>query len=455
MAFTSLRSFNTPPTSRLLHLTLLTVMAALLLSACKREQAGRPAPPPAEVEVYVAEPGSIPVTYEYIGQTQANQQVEVRSRVQGVVWEQGFEEGTSVTAGQFLYLIDPRPFEADNQVAEARSFQAKVAVQAAQRDLNRTRTLTESASVAREELDDATSLYETSVASLRLADAQLLKARLELSYTTITAPISGMVGLALKKTGDLVDTAENSLLCIITAQDPMFVNFSVSEKDMLEYRNSQNAGRIVVPETENYIVEIVLLDGTVYRERGRINFSDVTVDPNTGTAKHRAVFPNPKGLLQPGQYVEVHIIGAERTKTIMVPQRAVMFGMQGSYVYIVDEDDKVGMRPVTATDWEGKNWIIEDGIEPGEQVIISGINKTAPGADVKVTTVTTQLDMNPETSKENGSAKSKPAAKPKKANSDTSATTKNLDRMPASPRAKAEASAQASGTTQAASAKAE
>jgi membrane fusion protein (multidrug efflux system) len=313
--------------------------------------------------------------------------------VQGVVWEQGFEEGTSVTAGQFLFLIDPRPFEADLQIAEAQTYQAKVAVQSAERDLNRTRSLQASASVAREELDDAISLYETNVAAMRLAEAQLVKARLELSYTTVTAPVRGLVGRAMKKTGDLVDSGANSLMVTITTQNPMYVIFSAAEKDLLDRRNSIEAGFIVPPENEEYDVEIVLLDGTVYGHTGRINFRDVEIDPMTGTGQIRAEFPNPDNLLQPGQFVEVRLKGARRTGATVVPQNAVMQGMQGSYVYVVGEDKKVEMRPVTPTIWEGQNWIIEDGLSPGDRVIIAGTNKTAPGAEVNVTTVTETLDF--------------------------------------------------------------
>lgn len=363
----------------------------LVIAGCERSQPARPARPPAQVEVYTAEPLTVPVTYQYVGQTEASQLVDVRARVQGVVWETGFEEGTRVNAGQFLFRIDPRPFEADTQIAEAKNYQAKVAVQSAERDLNRTKKLQASASVSQEELDNASSAYETAVASMRLAEANLLKTKLELSYTTVTAPISGMIGKALKKPGDLVDTTANSLLCNITAQDPMYVTFSASEKDLLEQRTAEQAGRIIPPAKNDYEVEIVLLDGTVYPQTGHINFADVTIDPQTGTGQIRAAFPNPDGLLKPGQFVEVRVKGAKRTNTIMVPQTAVMLGMQGSYVYVV-EKDKVEMRPVTATDWEGRNWIIQRGLSADENVIITGTNKTQPGAEVEITTVTTKLD---------------------------------------------------------------
>lgn len=401
-AYHLIESFPVPlpiPSSRAVQrlatagrLTLLGA-CALALVACEKTQPSRPPRPPAEVETYTTEALTVPVTYHYIGQTEASQQVDVRSRVQGVVWDIGFEEGTSVTAGQFLFRIDPRPFEADLQIAEARTYQSKVQVQSAERDLNRTRRLQESASVSREELDNAVSKYESTVADLRLAEANLVKARLELSYTTVTAPIAGMIGKALKKPGDLVDTAQNSLLCNITAQDPMYVNFTLAEKDILQQRTAEQAGRILPPKDDGYDVEIRLLDGTHYPTSGRINFADVKIDPQTGTGLFRAAFPNPDALLKPGQFVEVYVKGARRTNTIVVPQTAIMLGMQGSYVYVVDEDGKVEMRPVHATDWEGQNWIIESGLKPGEKVIISGTNKTQPGADVKVTTETLKLDM--------------------------------------------------------------
>lgn len=367
------------------------LLASVFLTSCERTQPARPTPPPAEVEVYVTEKQQVPVTYTYIGQTEASQDVEVRARVQGVVWEQNFEEGTTVTAGQFLFRIDPRPFEADLQIAEAEAYQAKVSVESAQRDLNRTRKLQSSATVSQEELDNAISAYETAVASQRLSDARVLKARLELSYTTVTAPIAGFVGKALKKPGDLVDTGENSLLCTISAQDPIYVNFSISEKDRLQYRKAVQSGAIIAPDNEDYRVQIVQLDKSTYPIEGRINYNDVKIDPQTGTGEVRAEFKN-NGLLKPGQFVQVKLLGAKRTETVLVPQRAVMQGMQGSYVYVVDKS-KVEMRPVTATDWEGKNWIIEAGLTPEEQVIISATNKTAPGAEVKVTTVTKTLDL--------------------------------------------------------------
>lgn len=367
--------------------------AIVIFAGCRKEAPPVMERPPAEVETYTTKPMTIPVNFEYVGQTEASQEVDVRARVEGVVWEIGFEEGSSVTPGQFLFRIDPRPFEADLQIAEAQQFQTQVAVQSAERDLNRTRRLQESASVSREELDNAISAFETAVASQRLAEANVMKARLELSYTTVTAPIAGMVGRALKKPGDLVDPGQNSLLCNITAQDPMYVNFTIAEKDLLQMRNAEKEGRIIPPEDNNFEVEITLLDGTRYSEVGRINYADVTIDPQTGTGLYRASFPNPTGILKPGQFVEVLVRGSRRTNTFVVPQKAVMLGMQGSYVYVVDEDNKVEMRPVHATAWEGENWIIERGLKENERVIIAGTNKTFPGAQVSVTTETTTLNM--------------------------------------------------------------
>lgn len=362
------------------------------IAACKKEQPKQAPKPPAEVEVYTTRALDIPVVYKYIGQTEANQDVEVRARVQGVIWDQQFQEGTLVQEGQFLFLIDPRPFQADTQIAEAQAYQAQVAVDAAKRDLERTQRLQSSQSVSREELDNALSAYETAVASLRLSEASVMKTRLELSFTTVTAPVTGLVGRALKRKGDLVDTTANSLLCTISAQDPMFMTFTASEKDMLRYKSDVSAARIVPPENEDYSVELVLLDGSVYEHAGRINYSDVKIDPQTGTGEYRASFDNKDGVLKPGQFVVVNLRGATRKSTVVVPQKSVMQGMQGSYVYVV-HDNKVEMRPVETSDWEGDNWIVERGLKEGENIILAGVNKTAPGAEVKVTTVTTTLDM--------------------------------------------------------------
>ena len=393
MAFRSISIHQSASIARVSLAAMLAFLLLIQLSGCKKSAPPQPARPPAEVEVYPVKPMDIPVTYTHIGQTLASQDVEIRARVQGVIWDMSFTEGTTVTAGQYLYRIDPRPFEADAQIAEAQAYQAKVAVDAAKRDLDRTRRLQSSASVSQEELDNAQTAFETAIATQKLNEANVFKARLELSFTTVTAPVSGLVGKALKRPGDLVDTGTNSLLTNISVQEPIFVNFTISEKDMLEFRKNTDEGHIIVPDNSEYQVKLELLDKSMYDEIGRINFLDVKIDPQTGTGEFRAIFENKSAQLRPGQFVKVHIIGVERKNTVVIPQKAVMQGMQGSYVYVVDDKSHVEMRPVVTSNWEGNNWIIESGLKADEKVIITGTNKTAPSAEVKVTTVTTSLDF--------------------------------------------------------------
>lgn len=373
------------------------VLGSVLLAGCRKAEtkSAPPPPPPPAVEVYVTKKETVPHVLEHIGQTDASQTVDVRARVTGVLLQQGFQEGTTVTQGDFLFRIDPRPFEADLQIAEARLLQAQVDVDAAKRDLNRSRQLIASNSISKEDLDDAVTKYNTALAAVKLAEANVYKARLELSYTTVTATIDGKIGRALKRPGDLVDDGSNSLLVTITRQDPIFVNFFVSEREMLDYRRSLEEKRIILPPDGNLDVVVTLLDGTVYPEKGQINFYDVKIDPQTGTALVRAELPNRAGLLVPGQFVKVHLKGAARPGQIMVPQRAVQMGLQGPYVYVVGEENKVEMRPVKTSNWEGKSWIIESGLREGERIIVNGVQKARPGNEVNVTTVTTTLTEPP------------------------------------------------------------
>ena len=378
------------------HFLALSFSAVILLAGCKQQDAApKAAPPPAQVEVYVTKAQTIPITFEHTGQIQASQQVDVRARVTGILLEQGFTEGTTVSQGQYLFRIDPRTFEADVRIGAANVLQAQTNVQAADRDLKRTRTLAQTKAVSQEEVDNALTKYETTAAAQKLAEANLYKAQVELTYTTVTAPIRGKIGKAEKRPGDLVDDGTNSLLCTISNQDPIWVVFFVSEREMLEYRKDVSEGRVIVPADGKLKVGVTLLDGTPYGPMGEINFFDVKIDPQTGTALVRAVLPNPEGLLVPGQFVKAQVRGVTRPNMILVPQAAVQQGMQGSFVYVSDEKGTVELRPVKAGKWEGTSWIIESGLRVGEKVITGGLLKVRPGGSVDVTTVTRTLPPDP------------------------------------------------------------
>jgi len=376
--------------------TISFIMAAcLLLPACRKAAAPPPAMPPAQVEVYVTRRQTVPATFSHIGQVEASQDVEVRARVEGVVLSQGFEEGTTVTQGDFLFRIDPRPFEANLAIAEAKVVQAGVNVESEQRNLSRTQGLARTNSVSREEMESAQTKYNTALAGLKLAEADRYKSQLELSYTTVTASISGKIGRAEKRPGDLVDTGENSLLCSISQQNPAWIVFHVSEREALDYNRDVKSGKIKLPPDGKLSVGVELLDHTPYPQSGEINYFDVKIDPQTGTALVRAELPNPEGRLVPGQFVKVFVRGAQRDNMVVVPQAAIQQGMQGSFVYVAGEKGLIEMRPVTLGTWEGQGWLIESGLEENERVVIGGLLKVRPGATVDVTTVTEKLESIP------------------------------------------------------------
>jgi membrane fusion protein (multidrug efflux system) len=341
-----------------------------------------------QVEVYVTKKQTLPAAFDHIGQVEASQTVDVRARVAGVILTQGFVEGTTVSEGAFLFRIDPRPFEADLAIAEAKLLQQQVTVQAEKRNLVRAQTLSKTNNISREDVEDAQSKYNTALAGMKLAEADRYKTQLELSYTTVTAPISGKIGRAEKRPGDLVDTTANSLLCTITKQNPAWIIFHVSERESLEYTRDIKSGKLVLPPDGKLSIGITLLDKSSYPYTGEINFFDVKIDPQTGQALVRADLPNPAGILVPGQFVTVHVRGVLRPDLVIVPQEAVMQGIQGAFVYVVDDHKTAEMRPVKTSSWEGSGWIIESGLGADEKVITGGLLKVRPGAEVDVTTVT-------------------------------------------------------------------
>lgn len=373
-----------------------TAAGLLLLTGClDHQEPPKAAPPPAQVEAYITKAQTVPITFDHTGQIQASQSVDIRARVTGVLMDQGFVEGTTVTQGQYLFRIDPRVYEADVRVGAANVLQAQANVQSADRDLKRTRLLTQTKAVSQEELDKALTTYETASAAQKLAEANLYKAQVELTYTTVTAPISGKIGKAEKRPGDLVDTTDNSLLCSISKQDPIWVVFFVSEREMLEYRRDVAEGNVIVPADGKLQVGVTLLDQTDYKYTGEINFFDVKIDPQTGTALVRAELPNTEGQLVPGQFVKAHVRGVIRPNVILLPQLAVQQGMQGSFVYVSDPQGVVEMRPIKTGKWEGRSWIVESGLKAGERVLTGGLLKVRPGANVQLTTVTRELPPEP------------------------------------------------------------
>lgn len=373
--------------------------ATVLLAACGGDKggggghAGFGGPPP-QVSVMTVQTQTLPVTFEYTGQTQGSREVEVRARVTGIMLKRNYTEGAAVKAGQSLFTIDPVPFqtalaraEADQAAAEARHAQA-------QRNLARIKPLADSGVVSKRDYDDAVSAEQVGAADVKAAAARVTEARLNVGYTRVVAPVSGLAGGAPKSEGSLI-SGPDVLLATIVQTNPVKAVFGIPEAEHARMQADIRSRKLVVPPG-GFAVELTAADGTPLAKGGRMQFSEPLVDPATGTIRSQAEIPNADGSLKPGQFVRVRLGGATRPDVVQVPQRAVMEGPQGKFVYVVAPSDKPELkgadaatpRPVQAGEWvdlpDGKGWVIRDGLKNGDRVIIDGLMRIGPGAPVQV-----------------------------------------------------------------------
>jgi membrane fusion protein, multidrug efflux system len=380
-------AYRIPP--RLFPLALAGLVAAC--SPSQEKGAGFHGFPPAEVTVQAAATRTFPVTFEYVGQTAGSKDVEVRARVTGIVEKRLFDEGAAVKAGQPLFIIDPRQYQAQVAAANAEVARAEAQKAQADRELARLKPLAERKAIGQKEADDAASQADLAAAAVKSAQAKLAELSLNLGYTKVVAPISGLTSRAQKSEGSLA-TANETLLTTISQTNPIWVVFNISENEQLRLNRAVAANQLELPKDNGYGVTIRLSDGSMLPRKGKINFADTRVNPSTGTYEMRAEVANADGALKPGQFVRVILHGAERQNVIAVPQVAVMDGPQGKFVYVVGKDkegkDVAMPRPVVVGDWVDANksnqWVIESGLKPGDPVIVNGIARVMPGAPVKV-----------------------------------------------------------------------
>ena len=358
-----------------------------LLSACGPSGGGQGGPPggmpPAQVGTVTVQPKLVLAPFEYTGQTAGSREVEVRARVTGILLKRNFLEGGAVKQGQSLYTIDPAPFQAAFARAEADVGVAVARLDQARRESARLRTLVADKFVSQKLADDATSAEAIGEAELKAARARLTEARLNLEYTRVESPATGIASRSLRSEGTLVSGPE-VLLTTVTQVDPIWVNFGIPDDERLRLQRETDAGRLVLPEDGRFEVTVRLADGSVYARTGRLAFADIRISGQTGTSDARAELPNPEGRLRPGQFVRVTLNGATRPNAVLVPQRAVLEGPQGKFVYVVDEKSTAQARPVEVGEWAGSDWIVTGGLKPGERVIIDGVMRIGPGAPVKV-----------------------------------------------------------------------
>jgi membrane fusion protein, multidrug efflux system len=366
---------------------ILISLLAVPLAACGPAGGGNGGPPggmpAAEVRTMTVQPQLVLAPFEYTGQTAGSREVEVRARVTGILQKRNFLEGGTVKQGQSLYTIDPAPFQAALARAEADVGVAAARVDQARRESARLRTLVADKFVSQKLADDAMSAEAIGEAELKAARARLTEARLNLEYTRVESPATGTASRSLRSEGTLVSGPE-VLLTTVTQVDPMWVNFGIPDDERLRLQRETDAGRLVLPKDGRFEVRVRLADGSVYARTGRLAFADIRISGQTGTSDARAELPNPEGRLRPGQFVRVTLSGATRPNAVLVPQRAVLEGPQGKFVYVVDEKSTAQARPIEVGEWSGSDWIVTGGLKPGERVIIDGVMRIGPGAPVKV-----------------------------------------------------------------------
>lgn len=370
---------------RFLLLLLPAVVAACSPSNGSEKKGGGPGMgmPPPEVTTMTVAPKAIPVSFEYVGQTAGSREVEVRARVTGILLKRNFEEGGPVKQGQSLFTIDPAPFEAAVTRAQADVAAAEARLEQAKRNVARFKPLYAEKAVSQKDYDDAVSAEQIGAADVKAARARLHEAQLSLGYTKVEAPVSGVASKAQRSEGSLV-SGPDVLLTTVVQLNPIWVTFGVSDNEQARLQKEIQAGRLAMPKDGKFEVALILADGSRYPHSGKLNFTDVRISAATGTRESRAELPNAEGVLRPGQFVRVVLNGASYPNAVTVPQRAVLEGPQGKFVYVVNEKPAAEPRPVQAGEWAGDQWIITSGLKEGDRVIVDGVLKLGPGAPVRI-----------------------------------------------------------------------
>ena len=357
-----------------------TILLALFVAACtpggaQDDKKANGAPQAVAVTTLEVAPREVPITFEAVGRTEGSRDVQVRARVAGIIERQLYNEGDAVRAGAPLFRIERAPYEIELQQARAALAQERARQELAQQETARLKGLAERRAISQKEADQAASTARQSAAAAQMAQARVRQAELNLSYTTVNAPIGGITGRALQSVGTLVQPNNDSaLLTTITRGDPIWVRFSLSEA---EYARLRNTGE------KNAEVAVQLADGKDYPAKGKLNFAGSTVDGSTGTVQMRAELPNPDHQLLPGQYVRVRVVAGTQ-QAILVPQTAVLQNETGRFVWVASGDGKAIARNIRAGQWLGENWVVLEGLKAGDSVIVDNVARLRPGTPIQV-----------------------------------------------------------------------
>ena len=378
-------------TRRVLSLAAISA-AALLVSACGKADgqaagASGPKPPPVEVGVVTATPGDVGLVTELPGRVEASRVAQVRARAAGILQQRVFKEGSDVKAGQVLFRIDPAPYAAATESARASLAKAQANLAQASAQAERYRPLVAANAISKQDFVNAEAAEKQAQADVAAAKAAVRTADINLSYASVTSPISGRIGRALVTEGALVGQGEATALAVVQQIDPVYVNFTQSAGDVFQLRRAMESGQFKrAGGGQAASVKLVLNDGSEYAQTGKLLFTDLSVDSTTGQVTLRAEVPNPKGELLPGLYLRVRIEQAQASNAITLPQQAVTRTQQGDTVSVVGEDGKVSQRTVKINAAQNNRWVVLDGLKAGEKVMVDGFQKLQmlpPGTPVK------------------------------------------------------------------------
>ena len=361
--------------------SLWTVLVLTGLAGCKK--APPPPPPPPEVVVQPVEVRDVPVQAEFTGEVRGGEDVEVRARVAGFLQELSYQEGSLVKKGDLLFVIDPKPYQATAARARADLAEAQARYNRAVIQVNRLKPLAAQNAVSQQDLDNAVANQEANKASVDAAQATVTSAELDLSYTRVTSPIDGMAGNRQVDVGSYVGAPQPTVLTVVSSLDPIRFDFTVSEAEYLQYARAAKAEGRAGQGIGG--LELVLADGSVHTQKGHVTVVGRGVNTETGTLPIQAVFANPGGLIRPGQFGRVRFPITTRKQAIVIPQRAVQ-ELQGTFnVYVVGQDSVVQVRTVKPANRIGSDWVIAEGLEPADRIVVEGIQKVRPGAKVRPT----------------------------------------------------------------------
>lgn len=338
---------------------------------------------PVVVAAFSVEARNVPVSFEYLAETQSSHLVNIQARVNGFLDKRVYTEGQMVKKGQILFVMDKKPFQVQVYSAKAAVSRQEAALETARLNLARVEPLSKLNALSQKDLDDAKGSYETSFASLEQSKGQLETALLNLSYCTIVSPIDGITSAALKQEGTYLNYTD-SLLTTVMSLSPIWVNFSLSENQLQYFEDQVNKGLLLLPKDKEFDVKVIQINGKTFPHTGKITFREPYFNAQTGTFLIRASVDNPEGFLRPNQYVRAKIEGGIRPDAILVPQRAVQQSTKGQFIWVINKDNKVEPRPVVVGEWQENNWFINEGLKPGEQIVVDGGGGLRPGDTVKI-----------------------------------------------------------------------